>query len=57
MEGDGMTVEEAVALQADNLKLFTQRYKEGVEIFTKSAHTEGLGPDFCHCRDTNYQNY
>ena len=52
MTGEGMTLEAAVALQADNLAHFTRRYDEGKEIFKNGLHTIDLGPDFCHCGET-----
>jgi hypothetical protein len=45
----GMTLDEQVSLQADNLARFTSRYKEAVEIFDRCSHTANLGDTYCHC--------
>jgi hypothetical protein len=42
-------IETAIQMQSFNLKAFTDRYKEAVEIFESCAHTVDLGPDYCHC--------
>ena len=47
---DGMSLEEAISMQADNLSRFTARYHEAEQIFLhEKPYQDKLGPDFCHC--------
>ena len=48
---EGIPLANAIKMQAPNLKAFTERYRQGVDIFLNCSHTTHLGPKFCHCGD------